>query len=68
MHLGTPPTSLMMPENRLTESVDAEGRITSYTYDDSDAPRQPSVIEVFDTDGTTLLRKQAFTYDDKDAR
>jgi YD repeat-containing protein len=50
-------------ENRLTESVDAEGRITSYTYDDSDAPRQPSVIEVFDTDGTTLLRKQAFTYD-----
>jgi YD repeat-containing protein len=50
-------------ENRLTESVDADGRITSYTYGDSDAPRQPSVIEVFDTDGTTLLRKQAFIYD-----
>lgn len=50
-------------EDRLIESQDAEGRITEYTYGDSNHPRQPTEIRVYDTDGTTLLRFQKFTYD-----
>lgn len=52
-------------QDRLTSSTDAEGRITEYTYGDSNVPRQPTIIEVFDTDGTTLLRQQEFVYDTK---
>ena len=52
-------------QDRLISSTDAEGRITEYTYGDSNVPRQPTVIEVFDTDGTTLLRQQEFVYDTK---
>ena len=50
-------------DDRLTDSTDAQGRKTEYTYGDSNNPRQPTVIKVFDTDGTTLLRQQEFVYD-----
>lgn len=50
-------------QDRLTSSTDAEGRRTDYTYGSTDAPRQPTVIEVYDTNGTTLLQKQTITYD-----
>jgi RHS repeat-associated protein len=49
----------------LDYTLDAEGRKTAYTYGDTNNPRQPTIIEVFDTDGTTLLRQQDFVYDTK---
>ncbi|MEO8611410.1 MAG: RHS repeat-associated core domain-containing protein [Chloroflexota bacterium] len=47
----------------LSYSIDAQGRKTEYAYDDSNNPRQPTSVKVFDLDDTTVLRWQAFTYD-----
>lgn len=52
-------------QERLLRSTDAQGRITEYTYGNSNVPRQPTVIQVFDGDGITLLRQQEFDYDSK---
>jgi RHS repeat-associated protein len=47
----------------LDYSLDAEGRKTQYSYEDSSNPRFPTRIQVLDTDGTTVLRWQEFEYD-----
>src|SRR5690606_6701128 len=49
-------------QGRLESSTDAQGRITEYTYGSINAPRQPTVIKVYDSDGTTVLRWQEYTY------
>ena len=43
--------------------LDAEGRKTQYLYGDSANPLLPTAIKFYDTDGTTVLRWQAFGYD-----
>ncbi len=43
--------------------LDAEGRKTQYLYGDSANPLLPTAIKFFDTNGTTVLRWQAFGYD-----
>ena len=48
-------------EDRLIVSIDAQGRRTTYAYDDSNAPRQPTEIRVYAADGT-LLSLQEFDY------
>ena len=63
--LGNETTFTYDTSARLTESQDAEGRKTTYTYGDSNNPRLPTEIKVYDTDGTTLLRFQKYTYDTK---
>ncbi len=47
----------------LQESLDAEGRRTQYLYGDANQPRLPTAIKVLDTNGTTVLQWQTFTYD-----
>lgn len=47
----------------LNESLDAEGRRTQYLYGDANQPRLPTAIKVLDTNGTTVLQWQTFTYD-----
>ncbi|MBL8152763.1 MAG: hypothetical protein JNM70_01165 [Anaerolineae bacterium] len=44
---------------------DAEGRKTQYSYADSANPLLPTAIQVLDTNGTTVLRWQSFSYDNK---
>ena len=53
------------PENTLDYLIDAEGRKTVYTYGEPNAPRQPTIIKVYESDGGTLIRQQEFEYDDK---
>lgn len=52
-------------EDRLTHATDAQGHITQYTYGDTNVPRQPTLIRWLDSDGSTVLRRQEFTYDSK---
>ncbi|MEP6988885.1 MAG: DUF6531 domain-containing protein, partial [Chloroflexota bacterium] len=52
-------------DDTLQSSVDAQGRTTLYTYDDTTNPRQPTRIQVVDVDGHTLLQWQEFTYDNR---
>ena len=51
------------PDDTLNYSLDAEGRKTQYAYTDSNNPRQPTEIKIYDIDGTTLLHWQTFSYD-----
>jgi RHS repeat-associated protein len=44
-------------------TLDSEGRRTQYTYGDAANPLLPTIIKFFDTDGTTILRWQTFSYD-----
>lgn len=48
-------------------SLDAQGHKTKYTYGDARpaVQRLPTRIQVYDTNGTTLLNWQEFTYDTK---
>lgn len=48
----------------LSSFTDAQGRKTEYTYGNLPDDQSPTLIEVFDTDGTTLLSKQMYFYDD----
>src|SRR6185369_5866695 len=41
----------------------AEGRVTEYSYGDSNVPRQPTLIRLLQ--GTSLLRRQEYVYDSK---
>jgi RHS repeat-associated protein len=50
-------------EGRLILSVDADERKTVYQYTSLEAPRQPTVIQVWDKDGISVRRWQEFTYD-----
>jgi len=49
--------------DRLSVSTDAQGRTTRYSYADSHNPLLPTSVQVYDTDGKTRLRWQAFAYD-----
>jgi YD repeat-containing protein len=51
--------------NTLKDSTDAQGRKTTYTYGTGAASRLPTIIKVLDTNGTTVLRHQTFSYDAK---
>jgi RHS repeat-associated protein len=46
-------------------SLDAEGRKTQFTYGDVNNPRLPTRVQMYDKDGTTVLRWLEFTYDSK---
>lgn len=50
-------------DGTLNFSLDAQERKTQYTY--GTTPRQPSDVKVIDTDGSTVLRWQKYTYDDR---
>jgi len=52
-------------DGTLDYSLDAQGRKTQYTYADAANPRLPTRVKVFDTNGTTVLRWQEFSYDSK---
>src|SRR5207302_364603 len=52
-------------DGTLSTSLDAQGHKTQYTYGDSNNPRLPTRVQVIDSDGFTLLRWQAFSYDSK---
>lgn len=49
-------------DGTLNTSLDAQGRKTQYMYADSNNPRLPTDVKVFDTNGVTLLQWQQFTY------
>jgi len=50
-------------EDTLNYSINAEGRKTQYTYGDVNNPRLPTRIQLYDTNGTTILHWQEYTYD-----
>jgi RHS repeat-associated protein len=52
-------------QDRLLQSIDAQGRITQYAYTNVNVSRQPTEVKVLDTDGVSVLRWQKFTYDTK---
>jgi RHS repeat-associated protein len=52
-------------DGALNYSLDAQGRKTQYVYGDLTNPRLPTEVKVLDTNGTTVLRWQKFTYDSR---
>jgi YD repeat-containing protein len=49
----------------LDNSIDPEGRKVKYEYTDTANPLRPTRVKFFDTNGTTVLRWQEFTYDSR---
>jgi len=52
-----------VPADTLNYSIDAKGRKSQYVYTDTNNPRLPTDIKIFDVNGTTLLTWQRFVYD-----
>ena len=45
--------------------LDALGHKTQFTYGDSNHPRRPTRVQIYDTDGTTIVYWQEWTYDSR---
>ena len=50
-------------DGTLNYSLDAQGRKTQYLYSDPNNLRLPTQVQIFDSDGVTVLQWQKFVYD-----